>query len=185
MTFGIPTKVLPLTPEGEIKTSNHYKWIAKREARDKHWKTHGTFGGLGFPSRTDVLLGRGRPLHEHSGNVILRGLVDFYREDYAKAQVGEQNTITGKIVDEIKASSGHFLKKDRAGWWWPVSDKEAREKVAHNFRTARSMTNKEKDAKAVLFREQQNRAKRIRVQPATNNGCCGLMTGKTLTFDHP
>jgi hypothetical protein len=175
MTFGVPVQSFPITCEGEVKLACHIKWIGKRRAKDARLKQDVVFGGIDLPGHNDVLLGRGKPFNEHSGNVRLRRLVDLHKEEYKMARVGEKHTITRKIVESVKSNSGRFLKRDPDGWWVLVSDDEATEKVSHNFRTARSIKTKERQS--IKYVEMKDR-KRSRIHqradlPCFTFPCCG------------
>ena len=147
MTFGIPVQSLPVGFAGGLKTTNHLKWIARRKAKDTSiiYKK-GVFCGIDFPRKNDVVLGRGRNLQEHPGCVQLRNIVSGLLEDYKPASIQDKKGICLKIIDLIKELGGSFLKQNRDGWWVPVSDEVARDKVGMTFRTALSIQNAKRKA---------------------------------------
>ena len=139
MGFGIPINSLPITFSGEIKTNEHNKWIARRKAKDTQLKLGLPFEGTDLPGLHDVLLGRGKVVNEHRGNIRVRSLVDMYREEYDDAPLGEKRLIAERIVRAIQKDLGRFLKQASDGWWHVVDDSEAIKKVSSVFRTERSL----------------------------------------------
>jgi hypothetical protein len=60
MTFGLPTKSIPISYDGTLKVDGHKKWLAKRKVKDKKLKDTGCgldFEGIDVPGPNDVLLG--------------------------------------------------------------------------------------------------------------------------------
>jgi hypothetical protein len=165
MAYGIDVESFPLLPDGEVKTTHHLKWLAKRKIKEDAQQTVGSFAGIDLPGRNDVLLGRGKPFHQHSGNVRMRELVDLYQEEYKLAPVGEKIYIADKIVQAIMIKEHSlFLKRQPDGWWVQVLESEAREKVTHAFRTART---KERHR----YAETYNR-KRSKIHQKQRDGTC-------------
>ena len=140
MTFGIPIDVIPVSSEGEIKTASHKKWIAARRKKEQNMALYGhNFGRIDFPRNKDVLLGKGRPLQKHAGNVYLRTLVSSLTESYFRADSkSTKASLTWKVVSDIKSSGGRFLCKDQEDFWVEASDKEARDKVGKLFMTSQA-----------------------------------------------
>jgi hypothetical protein len=141
MTFGIPVDVCPITLDGELKDSNHLKWMKKRQFKEGALKISGVFQKIDMPSRNDVLVGKGKPFQQHHGNVLLRQLVEIRLTEYSGTSKGDKTTLTRGIVQSIKDASGRFLKKDNDGWWVEVSDADAREKVVKTFGSTRLSAN--------------------------------------------
>jgi hypothetical protein len=93
------------------------------------------------PTCNDVLFGRGKVKH-HPGNVLLHSLIDQRRFSYEVAPKWGKTAIAEEIVSIIKERCGRFLKlakrKDNESRAWVVVGKDdAREKVAHTFRSKR------------------------------------------------
>jgi hypothetical protein len=111
------------------------KWIAKWQAKEAVLKKGArVFEGIDLPGPFDMLLGHGKHLHIHPGNLHMRGLVDLIRHEYEIAQYGAKLASAAKIIASIKQSRGHFLKQDKIGWWVEVPpDEAAQEKAAHTF----------------------------------------------------
>ena len=92
----------------------------------------------------DVLLGRGRPLQKHAGNLKLRQLISNRMEEYERSKYHEKTEITETIVTRICQDGGRFLKQadHNKTLWEEVDDEPARLKVSYTFRTMRKMNKK-------------------------------------------
>lgn len=67
-TYGIPTSVLPILPDGEPKVKNHKSWLKQRyEQESKQAKGLLPQQIIVIPNRSDVLLGRGKPIQGRIG----------------------------------------------------------------------------------------------------------------------
>ena len=114
-------------------------WIARRKARDTQVKLGLPFEGTDLPAPQDVMLGRGKIVNQHKGNIRARWLVDLHREEYDNAPVGEKKLIAERIVRAIQKERGRFLKQSSDGWWRVAGEDEAIKKVSSVFRTERSL----------------------------------------------
>ena len=126
----------------------------KKPAEDLLFDESLYFNGVDLPSQLDVLLGRGKPLTEHAGNRRLDELVRTYYDEYnATTGKGNHAALSYRLVQIIqKEGGGRFLKRNEektsangtgGGWWVPVSDEEATDKVGHAFRTKRGSQTKQ------------------------------------------
>ena len=133
MTYGIPTEHFPLTPEGEIDRKFHVEHWEKRRLHERNTRriVHVT-----VLSRRDVLLGTGKRVQYHIGNVRYRKLIEDCLGIYEKSTYGQKKQINEEIMDIIKSSGGRFLKDDGMGWC-EVDEATAREKVGNAFRGMR------------------------------------------------
>lgn len=92
------------------------------------------------PQRNDVLLGRGRPLQRHPGNVRFHQIVDRYRNIYVNAKKHEKLLVSRRVVSEVstpssEAPGGRFLRKVESGRYWEeVSTETVLEKTSHALR---------------------------------------------------
>lgn len=75
MTFGMPVPFIPVTDAGDVKATNHMKWIAKRKIKESFLKRAQPFEGINLPSNNDVLVGRGKPIGESDELVIAWGVL--------------------------------------------------------------------------------------------------------------
>jgi hypothetical protein len=90
-----------------------------------------------LPFLSDVLLGRGKPITDHIGNIRLHSIVEKYLPAYNSSRKKlEKNALASEIVERIKSMPGRFLSKD-CGIWVEVDDDTARDKVMRLFRTQR------------------------------------------------
>lgn len=87
----------------------------------------------------DVVCGRERLVHTHTGNKWFRKIVQQYREPYQSAGRREEKTrITGEIVSVVEAKGGRFVKfDDEFGIWTEASGSVVHEKVSHALRSAK------------------------------------------------
>mmetsp|Transcript_47104 Transcript_47104/g.114982 ORF Transcript_47104/g.114982 Transcript_47104/m.114982 type:complete len:746 (-) Transcript_47104:416-2653(-) len=87
------------------------------------------------PGEHDVLLGRGKFVLEHIGNVKYRHMLGTYKERYEMGTKSVKSDIIDEIVEEICKNGGTFLEQDQEGGCWaPASNDTARQKVSHYFR---------------------------------------------------
>ena len=85
----------------------------------------------------DVLLGRGKPIQEHAGNIRYHVILDQYQVAYEEAKKYEKMQIADTVVRIVHHLGGRFLKQQHASWI-VVDDTVARDKVSHAFRTRRT-----------------------------------------------
>ena len=139
-TFGVPSSALPLSDYGEPKTKNHKNWLKLRNSQEQSQASGSLpLSIIVIPKRLDVLLGRGKPIQKHVGNVRYYAILENYQNAYERAKKFQKMQIAQQILDTVKGYGGRFLKAEGAGW--VVTDEiVAREKVAHGFRTRRATT---------------------------------------------
>lgn len=142
MTYGIPQNLIPLTEDGRVKTKNHLEFLQMRRLGEEMALAQSAVETVDLPLASDVLLGKGRPIQGHAGNLRLQAIVDTYVEKYCKLESKlEKTTLAGDIVIWVKGASGRFLSKE-SGIWREVPDDVARDKVSHLFRNRRLLSNK-------------------------------------------
>ena len=159
MSFGIPVDLLPITAEGDVKKGNHFKWLAMRQAKEGSRQNTGLsqFASaklqqsmdlrVDLPGRNDVLMGKGKPLQQHSGNVAMRALVDMYLPKYHACMKQTKVNYVRKVRTAIRESQkGRFLKKHPEGWWVMVSEDEIRDKISKVFTSASAKTKRTKQS---------------------------------------
>jgi hypothetical protein len=140
-TFGISPDQIPINSNtGKVKNQYHLKWISMRQAMEEAKASAGSgmlFPGIQCPSHLDVLLGRGRPIVNHRGNVAMRQRVEARLARFATAAgKDEKAAIVWEVVHETYLSNGRFLKEDpgKHGWWEEVDQEVAKAKVSVYFR---------------------------------------------------
>ena len=134
MTFGIPKEALPVnivdgTPTVDaFHADNEAEILLERERYRRRMESMDDNHIL-YPQENDVLLGRGRPYQEFSGNKKLAAIIQQRKEEYQASGKLQKTELTTVILQEIKSSGGRFLKKSDDGRFWVlVHDDVAREK---------------------------------------------------------
>ena len=93
-------------------------------------------GIIEFQANNDILCGRGKPMHKHPGNVMLRELVESMLNECEDTPYGLKMTFHENIVKKLKSKTGaRFLTQESGGWWVEASLEMATDKVTHAFRT--------------------------------------------------
>jgi hypothetical protein len=133
MTFGIPSDVLPIIPSGELRLEGHHELIKRLRKQEE---SRDNVERIVLPGTYDVLLGRGKPLQKHPGNLRYHHIIESHQDRYEKAMKLEKTMISKWIVQNMKESGGRFFKQDEAGWV-EIDDDAARYKVSHTFRNHR------------------------------------------------
>jgi hypothetical protein len=164
--------VLPVAYDGGLKVSNHLKWISRRQTKDSDLCFKGFFHGIELPGRDDVLLGRGKAIQEHPGNICMRSLVDSHLDISKKAFTGEKNILAAQVVAAMKRCRCRFLKKKKDGWWVEVPDNEAIVRVLRTFRAVQTAFSKPILESRLQEFENWKRAKLAERQG--NGGCISL-----------
>ncbi|CAB9528737.1 Transfer protein [Seminavis robusta] len=93
------------------------------------------------PSNSDILMGKGRGIQNHCGNIRFRKLIDQHRPQYDNANnnKAKKTEIAQEVVRIVTQDwQGRFLKEHHKLGWVPVEDDSAaRRKVSSCFRDAR------------------------------------------------
>jgi hypothetical protein len=151
MTFGIPTKVLPVTDQGEVDWQHHHDWINSRkriEATNLVAKEEQEITSLdetnkddciAVPRPIDVLMGREKLAHAHAGNIRYQFLIGEYQERYDACETRiEKTVIAYAIVRQIKENGGRFLLREKGESNWSEADESVvSKKVTNAFRGGR------------------------------------------------
>lgn len=159
MSFGIPADVLPLSYQGEMKSTYLTKWIAQRRIKDHAIQTVGFFDRISLPAPNDILLRRGRVFHSHPGNLRMHQLISVSQVRYTQAATKEKTKIAMEIVKALMSGNGggRFLELDEDGWWVQVNEKEACKRVSKAIRTMRTSINKMAGQDQLPTKEQSHR----------------------------
>mmetsp|Transcript_26409 Transcript_26409/g.64355 ORF Transcript_26409/g.64355 Transcript_26409/m.64355 type:complete len:464 (-) Transcript_26409:335-1726(-) len=141
MSFGIPISDFPFLERGEVKKTNHLKWIERRKQKEEYLKTNPLpKNAVDIPSRADVLLGRGTPFNTHPGNKRLHEMVAEHYDEYDREMRVGKTKLAERIVSMVHEYGGKFRKlDDQYGVWIEVPHLDARNKVAHGFRRKREV----------------------------------------------
>jgi hypothetical protein len=193
LSFGLPTPFLPVTYEGELKITGHLKWVQRRQNRDKAYfeacrlGRPFSFDGVDLPAPRDILLGRGKSLQEHFGNVHLRSVaVTSLMDKYTTAAKSDKNSVGMEVVNSTKGAGGRFLKRSNErggeqdshnGWWREVDDAEALDKVCKTFRATKIHLKEAREARLKeareARREREDSAQRDVKRPRIESSCVG------------
>jgi hypothetical protein len=137
LTFGIQCHFLHEnngTSEIQRQYLQRRMEIEKREKEDRA-KEEAWTGVILYPAPYDVLLGRGRPNQEFSGNRRFAVLIDSQMERFQNCSSQfEKTCVIMDVVKTVHDSGGRFLKR-RSDGWEVVSDSVARKKAGGTFRT--------------------------------------------------
>lgn len=134
--FGIPVHQLPVETSGEPITKWHLEYMRKRRKYERQVE-HGIKNVVLIPGKSDVLLGRGQTLQDHTGNQTFRDLIDSHMAEYSRAtSKHEKARLVVQIVETINRMNGRFFKDTDVGWL-EVGEQTAREKTSHSLRDRR------------------------------------------------
>jgi hypothetical protein len=91
------------------------------------------------PRETDVLLGRGHPYQNNTGNKLMLTFVAQYKEEYGSAPREKKRLVANKILDKVLEKGMRFLRRvqrtDGTGMWEEVNRNVAFEKIWHALRS--------------------------------------------------
>lgn len=135
MTFGIPKVDLLVDEEGNVKVEFAQRYFEKRRQIEAVYKKASS-ERIDYPTSRDILLGRGKPYQEFSGNVLLAIAIDARRDEYARADRFEKTCISIEISKQLTESGSRFLTRDKDKEGWILADENVvREKISSGFRT--------------------------------------------------
>jgi hypothetical protein len=152
MTFGIPTKALPVTAQGEADWQHHHSWISSRksieakylEAKEEQPTPSGETNKddcVDVPRTMDVLMGCGTLYKSHPGNTRYQLLIGDYLERYDTCETRiEKAIIASAITTKVREYGGRFLLRKKGETnWSEADDSVAHEKVKNAFRGRRKI----------------------------------------------
>eukprot|EP00934_Nitzschia_sp_Nitz4_P001596 Nitzschia sp. Nitz4//scaffold72_size95085//12875//14353//NITZ4_004745-RA/size95085-processed-gene-0.79-mRNA-1//1//CDS//3329557330//1596//frame0 len=154
-TFGIPMQNFPFEIVKGTNASNGKFWSKRLGVEQQRQKSvveqetkvcsDGTPSNPGAdvvvvetPNNHDVLLGRGKATYSHVGNIRFRNLIFQYGDVYEAATQKQKTKVAEDIMQIVHSRNGRFLREGDLGWV-KVDKAAARRKVAHAFRTLRSL----------------------------------------------
>ena len=89
------------------------------------------------PLESDILLGRSKSSWNHVGNRKFRNFVGLFLKRYMDTSNRiEKSMVVNHVTKKVLDGGGRFLKVNSDGSWVVVTQKVAREKVAHALRDA-------------------------------------------------
>ena len=122
LSFGIPSRILPLDHDGELRNDIHLQLISQweqlnkqiQQQNEKNLLAANDGGKVAIAKSNDILLGRGRPYQNHAGNQKLADIIEQKRVEYTNASKQGKTVISKQVVDYIKQTlGGRFLTKDK------------------------------------------------------------------------
>jgi hypothetical protein len=131
----VPSVVLPAVSQSHITGPATSASLPAAKCHKSPAKPHVIYDLL----PNDVLLGRGKPIQKHPGNVRFRQMLDSIIEKYGKGEKGAKVRAVAYIIDLVKVEGGRFLKELEDGGWVEIDEATARAKVSHTFRTRRQV----------------------------------------------
>jgi hypothetical protein len=135
-TYGInPTDDHSIQENGSLSLAWHREWLHIRKAQEA---SSSTSDGILIPRRFDVLLGKGKSVRDHTGNLRANHLVEMNWPKYEKAGKYGKTDIAERVIAMIHESYGRFLKWEEDEGWVEVEHDVAREKISHFFRYMRT-----------------------------------------------
>jgi hypothetical protein len=143
MTYGIPTELLPVSCNNEIKRSNHLEMLKMARKKEEYYALKGRNGDkcVIIPYVNDILLAKGGPSQGRPGNIRLKMMADELLTNYNTLGKNEKCMLAKDVVQTMKQGGARFLVKD-TGVWMVVPDQVARSKVAMMFRNRRKVSQK-------------------------------------------
>ena len=142
MAFGIDTAIFPMDEDGNILKDRMTTYIEKRKKEEAKAKEKEAIEKeIYVPTCHDVLLGRGKPFQNHSGNLQMVKLIEARHHAYMQANRFQKTCLSWEIVKNVQSEyGGRFLEKDEATDTWKiVSDDIARENAASGFRSIKKL----------------------------------------------
>jgi hypothetical protein len=145
--FGIPQCIFPVDAQGNLKQADFAIRLEDQrqaQADEKLRQGMSRANCTDYPSPRDVLLGKGKPYQDFSGNVRLWELIEDNRSLHQSSAKAEKTVLTRTIVNLVHQEKGRFLKRDESssggsellvGCWQEVDEETARKKVSHAFRS--------------------------------------------------
>jgi hypothetical protein len=139
LSFGIPMDFFPIHDHSKLILGLTDFCERRRTIDNERRVDQGT--RILAPCKSDILLGRGKPMQEWLGNLRLGSTLAGYAERHSSTAMnrrGAKSDLCDEIVRLLKQSGGRFLKREEGALEWiEVDDIRAREKIGHGFRNQR------------------------------------------------
>jgi len=172
-SFGIPTKHMPLSFTGTIKTVYMKQWLRARETIESPvyarciLTNHGK-DVIECPRLHDVLFRQGISLLWNPGNAMVRSFIEkHFEEEYERnnsegAMKLKRSAIIHTVVQETQ-KHGRFLLWNDGGWWSEICDDEQLfMKVAYLVKSVRTRKDRKRQeqlnlqSSTSIFRQKDN-----------------------------
>ena len=89
------------------------------------------------PTKSDILLGRGRFAQSWDGNVMFRDYIEAQSDDYDSLPRAKRQRKTIEVTHELISKGIQFFEQKESGEWVEADHPEARKKVSQMFRSIR------------------------------------------------
>lgn len=133
MGFGIPRNILPIDCTGDQIAGFSSDWIKTSREREREMPREER---IVAPTAKDVLMGRGKNVFLHTGNIHFRTLLQRHQARYQQASKFEKTVLVGTVLLDVKDHGGRFLAHGKDGYF-EAADETSRKKIAHDFRNIR------------------------------------------------
>jgi len=93
---------------------------------------------LGGPKDQDVVLGRGKRVQNHPGNMNFRSFLENYSDEYNKAARNQRRQFCTDLIQILRSEGVRFLKQSsEPGVWMECDSAQVEKKVGQFFRELR------------------------------------------------
>ena len=165
-TFGIPSKILPISVDGEVHCHDHAYLLSRLQkmesehdagakelyrypslhdvvANEKE-RRPGTEAGL-TPGPKDIFLGRGKRASRYLGNGKLREIIEERFAVYEGVPTESRKEMARSVYSQLIHSGARFLiYLEHEKVWSELDEISAIEKILHGFRNHRIKVNKQR-----------------------------------------
>lgn len=162
---GIPIDTFPIDASGKMRREIQNAWFFKYQATqgldtnsppvldevnsigltDNAQDTMIGSSSPTKPPRHDILLGRGRPIQSHPGNVCFREYLKQFSDEYNEAPRNLRRRVLSKIREDLNSRGIRFLQ-ERSGSWVECSGADAEKTISQAFRNLRKKSKKEEES---------------------------------------
>jgi hypothetical protein len=134
-----PDVWIPVLHDGSTNREVHLAWIQMRRTLETDTsKTPLTIA----PKSSDVLLGRGKGVQFHAGNMRLRMVMGSFFSEYERCKRMEKKSVALLVVSEVKSRGGSFLQQNDGAWQEVDNEDAILKKVMHSFRDMQRLKSK-------------------------------------------
>ena len=158
MSYGIPQDLIPITDDGQMKNRKNFLECLDMRIRGEdsvrrynlqHNLADSFFSPIPYaiyPTRSDVLLGKGNPINKAAGNRMLHEIVDDHLEQYHQAGTSrkEKQQVLRTIYDCVTERGGRFLSKEEHGVWLALDFDAAKDKIFRTLHHRHKKSDKQK-----------------------------------------
>ena len=119
--------------QSKQQTKQQSKRVSHSQLNHGQYRSKSSYKGQPIFSYTDldVLIGRGKKIKGHVGNLYFREFVVPYRQQYLASKRNEKTQLINDLLAYIKDSGVRFLKFNKSqGAFFEMSDHKAREKIS-------------------------------------------------------